>query len=104
MTANAFDEICSAWWRVFLLVDFDGRLLSTFTGGTQTQIVRSPLDASGTMVDKSLLSQMECSNRQASELVQYALDAEGLDYVENLLSFGGFDMNVSKSLIEQRFL
>ena len=96
--ANAFDKYVAPDIARIALVDFDNDCV-----GTTLQVARKlgrklagvRLDTSGTMVDKSLLSQMGMFKptgvcKELVHNVRTALDAEGFDYVKIIVS-GGFD-------------
>lgn len=95
---SAFDKYVAPDIARIALVDFDNDCV-----GTTLQVARKlgrklvgvRLDTSGTMVDKSLLSQMGMFKptgvcKELVHNVRTALDAEGFDYVKIIVS-GGFD-------------
>ena len=102
---SAFDKYVAPDIARIALVDFDNDCVCTTLQvarklGRKLAGVR--LDTSGTMVDKSLLSQMGMFKptgvcKELVHNVRTALDAEGFDYVK--LSFpADLTPNVSKSL------
>ena len=91
---SAFDKYVAPDIARIALVDFVGTTLQVARKlGRKLAGVR--LDTSGTMVDKSLLSQMGMFKptgvcKELVHNVRTALDAEGFDYVKIIVS-GGFD-------------